>query len=190
MIDLKEFLEHLSDKDSNHMSTTAVSLNCAILDLQTNTDKTISSVSMQKPVILVERRGNYIQLDFKFVSPLDTDLKIFWNALELYGKTCNDINVDTEKTGLYITLSLSLIPDFYEGKYFAALSDPIFWALTSEDIEKSPNIIRMMVPLVNFEVLENVNVDIDQVTKEVKEEIAYEKRIAAQTAALNNNSQI
>ncbi len=191
MIDLKEFLQHLSDTDTNHISTTSLALECSILDLRTDESKSLATVSMQKPVISIERHGEYIQLDFKFISPLDTDLKIFWNTLELYGKTCSDINVDTEDTGLYVTLSLALIPDFYEGKYFAAASEPVFWALTSENIEKSPNIIRVMLPLINFEVLENTSVDIEKITKEVKEEIAYEKRVSAQSTLNNNtNSQI
>ena len=190
MIDLKEFLEHLSDTDSNHMSTTTISVDCSLLNLEDEDSKTMATISMQKPVVSIERHGNFIQLDFQFISSLDTDLKIFWNTLELYGKTCNDINADTEDTGLYVTLNIALIPDFYEGKYFATATEPVFWALTAEDIEKTPNIIRVILPLINFEVLENTNVDIDEITKEVKEEIAYENRMNAQSVSQNTNSQI
>lgn len=186
MISISDFLEALTDKDLNNISRTTIAVDCELLDLKTQETKTLASAALQKPVITVEKHGEYVQLDFEFISALDSDLKLFWNTLEMYGKTSNDVNTDTTKTGLVATSSITMLPTTLEGKYFAIAVNPIFWALTSKDVGVNANIIRIMVSADNFNIYENINVDTNAIERAVDDEIAYQARMSAD----QNNTKI
>ena len=122
----------------------------------------------------------YVQVDFKFISALDNDLRLMWNTLELYGKTSNDININTEQTGLLAVCGITMIPMFYDGQYFCSAVNPLFWALTAEEVGKNANVIRVLFNAEDFQIFENLDIDTDQLKKEVRQEIAYENRMNAE----------
>lgn len=186
MVNMEEFLSNLCAKNQNGLSETSICIECNVIDLQTTESKPVVSVTLQKPVINVERHGVFIQLDYTFISALDTDLKLMWNALELYGKTSNDINVDTEKTGLFTSAGITMVPTQYSGKYFCTAINPIFWSLTANEIGSNANTIRILFNIEDFEVFENLNIDVEKIKKEVKEEIAYEARQMAMQEGPNS----
>lgn len=186
MINLKDFLKAVCDKDQTGISLTAVVADCDTINLKTGEEKQIISVALQKPVISVERHGNYIQLDFNFISALDNDLKMLWTALELYGKTVNDINTETEDTGLVATGSITLVPIQLGGKYFAVAANPIFWSLTCPEAGETANVIRVIVEASAFEVFENKDIDLEKIEKDALNEISYENRMSAQMQEKNN----
>lgn len=180
MININDFLNAMCDKDNTGISLTAIVADCNVINLITGEEKQIISVTLQKPVISIERHGEYIQLDFSFISALDNDLKMLWTTLELYGKTVSDINTNSEKSGLVATGSLTLVPTQFNGKYFAVAVNPIFWALTSSEIGETANIIRVMVEASAFEVLENKEIDMKQLEKEINNELSYQTRMNEQ----------
>lgn len=192
MINLKEFLTAVCEKDTTGISLTAIVADCDTVNVKTGEEKQIISVTLQKPVISVERHGNYIQLDFTFISALDNDLKMFWTALELYGKTVSDVNPIAEQTGTVATGSITLVPTQFNGKYFAVAVNPIFWSLTCSEVGEAANVIRVLVEADSFEVYENKEIDMAAIKKEVDAEIAYENRMKAhmQQSAQSQNNKI
>ena len=180
MITTEEFLQKLCEKTANGLSNTSICIDCNVIDLATQDAKPITSVALQKPVVSVERHGLYVQVDFKFISALDNDLRLMWNTLELYGKTSNDININTEQTGLLAVCGITMIPMFYDGQYFCSAVNPLFWALTAEEVGKNANVIRVLFNAEDFQIFENLDIDTDQLKKEVRQEIAYENRMNAE----------
>lgn len=180
MISANEFMQALCDKDKNNLSMTAIAADCNITDLTTGETKQIVSTTMQKPVISIERHNQFIQIEFKFISALDNDLKLLWTTLELYGKTMNDINVDNNTLPRLASGTITFVPVQFNGKYFAVAVNPIFWSLTSPDTGESANLIRVLVEAENFEIFENRGVDMDKLDKEVASDLAYQARQAAE----------
>lgn len=185
MIKLNEFLTAVCDKDNTGVSLTAIVADCDTINVKTGEEKQIISVTLQKPTISIERHGNYIQLDFNFISALDNDLKMFWTALELYGKTVSDVNTIAAETGIVATGSITLVPTQFNGKYFAVAVNPIFWALTCSEIGESANVIRVLVDADSFEIYENKEIDMAALEKEVNNEISYKNRMQAQMEEKN-----
>lgn len=180
MITVTEFLSALCDKDANGISKTAIVADCNMTDLTTGNTKQIVSTVMQKPVISIERHGLFLQIDFKFISALDNDLKMLWTTLELYGKTMNDINTEESNVPRIASGTITFAPTQFEGRYFAVVANPVYWALTSPDVGESTNLIRVLVEADNFEIFENKNIDMNKLDKEISSDLAYEARQAAQ----------
>lgn len=180
MITTEEFLEKLCEKTANGLTNTSVAIDCNIIDMRTGNAKPIASIALQKPLISVERHGTYIQIEYKFISALDNDLKLMWNTLELYGKTSNDINIAAEFTGLFASCGITMIPMYFDGQYFCSAVNPLFWALTAEEVGKNANVIRLIVNMEDFQIFENLDIDTEKLKREVRQELAYEARMNAE----------
>lgn len=180
MIPVEDFMKALCDKDKNNISCTAIFADCNVTDLTTNETKQITSTTMQKPVISVQRHNEFVQIDFKFISSLDNDLKMLWNTLELYGKEIDSLNVEESTVPRLASGTITLVPTQFDGKYFAVIGDPIFWSLTCPDIGESANVIRVLVDAEHFQIFENKGIDMEALEKEIDSEIAYQARQEAE----------
>lgn len=180
MIPVTEFISALCDKDKNNISTTTIVVDCNITDLTTTETKQIVSTTLKKPIISIERHGQFLQIEFRFISSLDNDLKMLWTTLELYGKTMSDVNIENNAVPRIASGTITFLPSQFNGKYFAVAANPIFWALTSPDTGENANLVRVLVEADNFEIFENKGVDIDKIDKEIAADMAYEARQEAE----------
>lgn len=180
MITTEEFLQRLQEKTVNGLTNTSIAIDCNIINMKTGEAKALASIALQKPLVEVERHGVHIQIEFKFISALDNDLKLMWNTLELYGKTSNDINIATAETGMFAACAITMIPMHFDGRYFCTAINPIFWALTADEVGKNANVIRLIVNMEDFQILENLNIDVEEIKREARAEIAYEARTNAE----------
>ncbi len=191
MITIEEFLKAASEVDEKTgFSRTSLVADCSTINLATKDEKQIVSVSMQKPVIKIERHGDFVQLDFTFKSALDNDIKMLWMALELYGKTVSDVNPSVAENNVIASGSITLIPAKYEGRYFAVAAMPIFWSLTSLEPNEMANTVRVLVETSSFQVFEANNLDMDAIKKEAEDEISYRRRMEAEAVKKNNENKI
>lgn len=179
MLNVDEFIKNLGNKNNAGLSETSVCVECTVLDLKTENDKPIVSVAFKKPIIRVERHYEFIQLEFSFISALDTDLKLMWNAIELYGKTADDINSKVEETMSFASCGITMMPACYNGEYYCTAVNPLFWSLTSTEVGEAANTIRILFDAEDLKIFKNLNMDLEAEEKKIKEEIAYQARMNA-----------
>lgn len=187
-MDVKEILNEIIGLDAQRRTKSAITLENNIYHFDNGKVDSISSISLNKPSIEIERHGDFLQVDICFVSSMDNDLKILWNNVELYGKNMNDLDKEIRSKQALPLCTLTIVPTKLEGKYFVAGENPIFWALTSKKMGQNANVIRLLYKVNNFKFYQNDDANMDQIKQEVKDEIIYENRQKAFSETDANNS--
>lgn len=138
----------------------------------------LSTDAFYKPIIEIERHGSYITLDLKFISAFDNDIKIIWNALNVYGSNANDVSFEKNEDNDDLRIPVfTFIIQPHEGKAdYLTLSMPIMWALTSDKPGVNPHIIRVLFSVDDLYVFENDSNIRAEAMAEIKQEEAVALR--------------
>lgn len=118
----------------------------------------------------LEAHDGVVQVDIKFRSNMDPEMRLFWKALCDYGKRLNDYVLKNTAIPL---MSMIVSPDEYSSEYYVSLSNPMLWFLQPESPENETcNIIRIFFDSSNVEI-NKVSADIDLTKAEAEASRIY-----------------
>lgn len=128
-----------------------------------NCYKQISVRHLRNAEFYMEVHGEFIQIDFKFKSAIDPELRALWTQLENYGKCLNDMNDASNPNEEIPMLVFNIVPnDLADGQYLSFLN-PFFWVLQPDKLgSKDFSSIRLFAMAESFvinDIPEEVNVN-------------------------------
>ena len=136
----------------------------------------INSRNIRNAEIKISPRKSIVQIDFKFKTALDPELRLFWNQLEEYGDLITD-SMDSDKQPVCL---INFMPDRYIGRFVLTAINPIYWTLQPEVVGiDTLNIIRVIFPALNFEIseFEEDDVDFKKIESEVQRTLMTERKV-------------
>ena len=128
-------------KDINDVPNGAINLTYEKINKDTKKSQNLRELSVNTPEIAIYKRMEFVQIDLIFASPLASDLKVFWNTFERFGRDFNKVNDETTNIPF---LSLTIIPVEERGKYYITCTNPVIWTLQPTSLGGSPNMLRIL----------------------------------------------
>ena len=185
---LNEIINESCGKNAQDKPKSALTFDCSMWPVNANElsqpePRMVGTRSAYKPVIEIEKHGEFIQVDLIFQSYLDADLKIIWNLFEKYGDLLNEISDESTEVP---AATLTITPVIYDGKYYILCISPLFWTLQPEKPGGQANVIRILFHEDDFGVFESEGVDIDAIDREIERDVANEEATYAHIAAKEN----
>ena len=165
-MDVREIVKKINGKDEKNKANAAITLQSVMVHVDGNVKET-GVTTCHKPEIVIEKRGKYVQVDLKFMSALDEDLKKLWGMLEVYGNKVTEV---TKQSVEIPVTSLTMVPLERECKYYAVASNPIFWTLQPQKPGYEANMIRLLFENVNLKFYETEYVDLHKIDEELLRE--------------------
>ena len=143
---INEILDSITGKQPNsNLTKASTTVNVGTYIEKTQENKTIMEQTIVKPIIEIERHGEYIICDLKFISAYDADLREIYNLIEMYGNNINNTVLEDYAIGEARIPTFVLMLTAINGiDNCITLSAPIFWALTSDKPGATPNMIRFL----------------------------------------------
>lgn len=89
-----------------------------------------------------ENRNNIVQVNLKFNSHVDPEMKLFWDKLKQYGKLSSNRTVFQAKG--FPVLIFTVVSDKYCDTHFMRFSNPFLWFLQPEEPNDEHNKIISM----------------------------------------------
>lgn len=170
-----DLIQAMSGVDEDGHGKCVVSLQAQRQDADGNVKNTDDELVIEKPIVQVfKQAGGYVLVDFVFDSVDDIELKEMYSYIQRFFQASNSTDDDELDFPL---LLVSLVPEEYKGQYFAVGINPVFYALTPDDVKGEPTTIRLvfvtqvddnLVP--NFLFLKSDEKALDKMTKEDSEE--------------------
>lgn len=113
---------------------------------------TVATRIIRNGVLNIEVRDGIVQLDIRFKSFLDPELRLLWDMLETYGQrrfeAQNNPNLDFIPHIIFEGL-----PEEFSNKYVISFTNPMLWFLQPKSPEKEElSVIRIFFNDSNFEV--------------------------------------
>lgn len=128
-------------KDENSIPKGAINLIYEKRNYETDNSQILREMSTNAPEVSIFRRLEFIQIDLTFGSALASDLKVFWNTFERFGRDLNNL---TEETKNLPFLSLTIIPIEENGRYYITCTNPILWTLQPSTVGGKTNMLRIL----------------------------------------------
>lgn len=132
----------------------------------------VEDMSMDKPVVNIFRHGGYVQVDLKFGSKMDVDLRMLWSMLEKFCEAANSVEDEAESIP---ALTLSILPHQFEGEYYMLGVNPIFHTLQPDSPSEEPTVIRMIFDEQDFLFYEMDKDAAADMESEIKKELQVEQ---------------
>lgn len=173
-MNVNEIITSIKGFDSKGLANCSVSSTCELWNANTQAVKEVQSYAMRKPSVEIQRRGDYVQIDFEFISSLDSELKILWGALEEYGRLMSEV---TESSIELPNYSIAILPHSGDENYYLMAVNPIFWTVQPKVPGMQTNIIRTVFNTFNFFVMEADALDFNEAEAEAKREIDYNESL-------------
>lgn len=167
-MEIMDIVKSMSGKDQSGEAKSAITLSSIVLDIDTEEIKNERTLSSHAPVVNIEGRSEFVQIDLIFKSCLDTDLRSMWLMLEAYGKQLSNYGCDDFEEPIAI---LNIVPIEHKGRYYAVVKNPIFWVLQPEKPGMQANVIRMMFYENDFSIFESSEIDFDKVKGDIEREM-------------------
>ncbi len=167
---IEEILKSIVGKQENsNLPNCATNVTTGIYIMKTEDSKEIQEVSVINPVAKIERHEDFVVCDLQYVSAFSQDLRDVNDVFNLYGASMDKISseeLDQEDPRIpYLVITLTAIKGLDN---VITLTNPIFWALTSEKPGMSPNIIRALFRAEDVMFYEGYNYDkADEYTEEI-----------------------
>mgnify|MGYP003304065129 CR=1 FL=1 len=137
-----DLIQAISGADTHGNGKCVVSIQPQRCDADGNIVNTDDEYITEKPVVHVFRQtGGFVLVDFVFDSVQDEDLRRMYALLEDFFAATNSSNDDDTDFPL---LALTIVPNALNGEYFAVGFNPIFYALTPDDLTGQPNVVRLV----------------------------------------------
>lgn len=138
---IEMIVEKSCGKDADGIPKGALNLTYEKINKDTKKSQTLRELSINTPEVAIFKRMEFVQIDLIFASPLASDLKIFWNTFERFGRDFNNLNDETINIPF---LSLTIIPVEENGKYYITCTNPVLWTLQPSSLGGSPNMLRIL----------------------------------------------
>lgn len=170
---INEILDSITGKQPNsNLTKASTTVNVGTYIEKTQENKTIMEQTIVKPIIEIERHGEYIICDLKFISAYDADLREIYNLIEMYGNNINNTVLEDYAIGEARIPTFVLMLTAINGiDNCITLSAPIFWALTSDKPGATPNMIRFLFHVDDVMFYEGtVEINQKEIEKEIKEQ--------------------
>lgn len=134
--------------------------------------KEIASRFTKHGEFYLEAHNGVVQIDIKFRSNMDPEMRLIWKLLEDFGKKMSECIIKDIENEIPLC-SLLVVPDEYSDSYFISLSNPMLWFLQPESPEdEACKIIRIFFDSANVEVKEVPN-DIDLIKAQAEASRPY-----------------
>ena len=194
---IDEILKSIIGKQENsNLSKCATSVTTGVYIAKTEESKEIGEANTINPVIDIQRHEDFIVCDLQYVSAFSQDLREVDNILNIYGNSMDktsseDINPDDPRVP-YLVITLTAL----KGKdNVITLTNPIFWALTSDKPGMTPSTIRLLFRAEDVMFFEGYNYDaadeykqeIDDKQKRIDMNAAYYDKADADMRKAENN---
>lgn len=172
-ISIKEIIEASSGKDESGFNKSAIGLFHELVDANGEVTKTVKEVDCDTAVLNVHKNYRRVFVDITFSSKVDVDLSLMNDLL----RTAFDASNTISDTGEEFTLvTLSIIPHIYGGRYYMLCTDPLFWALTSNNPRGDLDTLRLVFDEDDFYVLAADDAALSEIATEVEAEFEAEER--------------
>ena len=163
----REIIDAINGEE-NRISKASVAVQVSFLNQKGEAVKDGSSYATIKSIIRITRVRDFVQLDLQFRTNMERDIDIIWNIINSYHEMLRKYNKETDE--LYPYLTFTIVPNKYEGRYFAVASEPIFWSLSSDHAASSPSCIHLCFEAETFMIYE-ADVDTRRLNMEIKREM-------------------
>lgn len=145
-----DFLSNLDDDDLISMNApdpeeflnVLNSDRCTIIFSLTRGNNVLSEKNFENVQIKLERHHEMAQMDM-LNGPL-IEMQGIWDILKSYGANMEKDVAEAEDTSEFTRLHITVIPEKYNGETVLMCINPMFWALTSYELNEPANIVRMM----------------------------------------------
>ena len=180
-MDLQELFNLASGVNEDETKKSSIAITTMFMDGETEeVDETFSYAS-PAPVVKIENRSNYVQVDLVFDHHLNEALRVIWATLEKYG---HDLSENADETYDIPMLLLTVVPLSLKGVTNIAMFNPIIWTLQPENpLTETANTIRLLFESSDVYETNNNDISIEQITAELDSEestAAYLEAIAEQ----------
>lgn len=180
-MDLQELFNLASGVNEDKTNKSSIAITTMFMDGETEeVDETFSYASAA-PVVKIENRSNYVQIDLVFDHHLNEALRVIWATLEKYGQ---DLSENADETYDIPILLLTVVPLSLKGVTNIAMFNPIIWTLQPENpLAETANTIRLLFNTDDVYEASNNDISIEQITAELDSEestAAYLETIAEQ----------
>lgn len=153
------------------------------------TNREFESATIDKPIVLVYRIGNYKYVRLNFRSKNDVDLRIFWSMLQHYRKVENSacFSLEELEAGCYTdesgqlhmtsfpTIELVLSPNGKETEYQLIGVNPAYFTLQPDNETREPCVLEFVFDQKWFNVIDQIGyVDMAALEQEAIEELKDE----------------
>jgi hypothetical protein len=165
---IDEIIQELNGKTANNVPKASFAFVIDMWSIDKERARSIQNLSICKPELKIEKHGNYVQVDFIYISPMDADLEKQWKALEYYGSLQNEIKDDSEELPVG---SLIITSTEWEGYFHVTAIAPVCWALTSNKPGKQTNIIRVVFEDTKFLFYYDENLNLTNARAEAEREL-------------------
>ena len=137
-----ELIQAISGADEQGYGKCTISIQPQRCDIEGNTLNTDDEYITEKPVVqLCKQPGGFVLLDLIFESTDDVDLHRIYGYLQEFFSAENSVDDSVDDFPLFL---LTIVPEALNGEYFALGINPVFYALTPDDVKGEPKIIRML----------------------------------------------
>ena len=145
-ISVKDILNSVCGKQENsNLPRCITNISTGVYLQEDDTTKEFSEVDAIKPVITLERHDKYVVCDIEYISAFDQDLREMYNAFTVFGSNLNESGTVEYEEGKYKLPYLIVRLTALQGyDHIVTLTNPIFWALTSNKPGSTPNTIRAL----------------------------------------------
>jgi hypothetical protein len=147
-------------KDDSGMPKAAITVSSEMWSTISNASRSIAQQSSNKPTVQIYKHFEFVQIDLKFMSYVDNDLKVLWNTLEKYGTALNSIDGACKEVPF---LSLTIVPLIEQGSYYIICTNPVFWALQPERPGQYANTIRLYFRSEDMGFYESDDIDMNEI---------------------------
>ena len=187
---VKEVFESVTGTLPNsHLPKANIYMESGVYSPEENNNTVIASADMYKPIVEIQRNGRFLNIDLKFSSAFDNDIKVLWNLITLYSTNANDLTNYNDESSLSTkepSLALIIAPTELLPVYITAIN-PLLWALTSEKPGINPNIIRLVYDADLVICYEDTETARQDAVREAKEEEKSQNRNNAFYNQVENN---
>lgn len=165
----EEIIKCICGMDDNGNANAAITLSTANLNLDTDEIQNEKILSIHEPVINIESRHEFLQIDIVFRTYANPNLHSLWTSLEDYGESIDTQQGfgDTEPVA-----TLTIVPLRLNGEYYAVAMSPILWVLQPNKPGKQANSIRMLFKMCDFSIYKTDQINVDDIKSDVDREIS------------------
>ncbi len=135
-----DLIQAISGVNAQGFGKCIVSLQLRRQDAEGNVKNIGDELVVEKPILqMFKQAGGFILVDFIFDSIDDVELHRMHTYLQKFAQATNSTSDDELDFPLLV---FTIVPEEYEGHYFVAGINPIYYALTSNDVNGEMTTIR------------------------------------------------
>ncbi len=144
---IEEMIQEVSGKTADNVPKAGFSLLVDMWNINKNDVHSVRDLQICKPELQIQKHGAFIQTDFIFMSPIDSDLESMWKALEYYGELLNEV---TESSTEVPVATITITSTEWEGYFHITGVAPVLWTLQPKKPGAPVNVLRIIFKDTDF----------------------------------------